>query len=735
MLQSGLIQPSRSPFSSAVLLVKKKDGSFRFCVDFQQLNAITAKSKYPVPVIEELLDELTGASWFSSLDLTAGYHQIRLRPGEEPKTAFQTHSGHYEFRVMAFGLSGAPATFLKAMNTTLHPLLRKCVLVFFDDILIFSHTEAEHLEHIRMVLELLRKDQWQVKMSKSSFMQRELKYLGHVISASGVAIDPEKIMAVRQWPVPRSAKDVRSFLGLAGYYRRFVRHFGILARPLTELLKKGVPFHWTDLQSRSFEALKDALISAPVQSLPDFTKPFVIETDASGIGIGAVLMQNGHPLAFLSKALGPRSQGLSTYEKEYMAILLAVDQWRAYLQFGEFHIITDQKSLSQLSEQRLHTPWQQKVFSKLLGLSYRVIYRKGADNRVADALSRYPAGTCVAISSVQPQWLDAVVSSYAGDPHSESIISKLLANAQSVPHFSFRDGILRYKSRIWVGPDTALHTKLIEALHTTVVGGHSGIPVTIRRLKQYFAWKGLNLSVQQFVSSCAVCQQAKPDRSKLPGLLQPLSVPDRAWQVISLDFIEGLPLSGNVNCILVVVDTFSKYAHFLGLRHPFTTLSVAKVFLSQVYKLHGLPSAMISDRDRIFTSKLWQELFRLANVKLQMSTAYHPQSDGQTERVNQCLETFLRCYAHACPKQWSAWLDVAEYWYNTSFHSALGRSPFEVLYGYTPNALGVIPAQDLPVTDLASWLSARELNSDLIRQHLLRAKQRMKKQADAHRSS
>jgi hypothetical protein len=203
MLCSGLIQPSSSPFSSAVLLVKKKDGSFRFCVDFRQLNAITAKSKYPVPVIEELLDELQGASWFSSLDLTAGYHQIRLRAGEEPKTAFQTHSTQYEFHVMAFGLSGAPATFLKAMNTTLYPFLRKCVLVFFDDILIFSKTAKEHVHHLRLVLELLRRDKWQVKMSKCSFMQRQLRYLGHVISEAGVATDPDRVTAVQQWPTPQ----------------------------------------------------------------------------------------------------------------------------------------------------------------------------------------------------------------------------------------------------------------------------------------------------------------------------------------------------------------------------------------------------------------------------------------------------------------------------------------------------------------------------------------------------
>jgi hypothetical protein len=345
MLTSGIIQHSNSPFLSLVLLVKKKDGTFHFCVDFRHLNAITAKSKYPVPIIEELLDELEGASWFSSLDLTAGYHQILLKPGEEPKTAFQTHTGHYEFRVMAFGLSGAPGTFLKAMNTTLALLLRRCALVFFDDILVYSKTLEDHLLHLRAVFELLRRDHWLVKPSKCVFGQRQLRYLGHIISESGVATDPTKVSAVLHWSPPRAVKELRSFLGLAGYYRRFVKHFGIIAKPLTELLKKGSLFIWTSEHQLAFDTLKTALTTAPVLALPNFQQPFIVETDASGVGIGAVLMQSGHPLAFLSKALGPRSQGLSAYEKEYMAIIMAVDHWRSYLQLAEFHIVTDQQSL------------------------------------------------------------------------------------------------------------------------------------------------------------------------------------------------------------------------------------------------------------------------------------------------------------------------------------------------------------------------------------------------------
>ncbi|XP_035823161.1 uncharacterized protein [Zea mays] len=655
MLQSGIIQPSTSPFSSSVLLVKKKDNSWRFCVDFRHLNAITVKTSFPVPVIEELLDELGQASWFTSLDLTAGYHQIRLLPADCHKTAFQTHSGHYEFRVMAFGLTGAPATFQRAMNATLAPLLRRCVLVFFDDILIYSSSFEDHIQHVRAVFELLIQYQWQIKLNKCSFARPQLSYLGHVISAAGVATDPSKIQAVSQWSSPRTVKELRSFLGLAGYYRRFVRHFGLLARPLTGLLKKGAIFVWTPAHEASFAALKQALVSAPVLALPNFSLPFCLETDASNHGVGAVLLQSGHPIAYLSKALGPRSQGLSTYEKEFLAILIAVDHWRHYLQLKEFIIYTDHRSLAQLDEQRLHTPWQKKMFTRLLGLQYRIVYKKGVENGVADALSRHPivSASCLAVSSCQPQWVTEVADTYLADTHSSDIIAKLAVDSSAVPHFSWQDGLLRYKKRIWVGPSAHLHQKLIAAFHTSAVGGHSGFPVTYARLKQLFAWQGLKTEVHTYVTHCLICQQAKADRARLPGLLQPLPVPSSLWQIISMDFIEALPSSHSYTCILVVVDLFSKYANFLPLKHPFTALTVARLFHDQVYKHHGLPHSIVSDRDKVFLSNLWKELFRLADVQLRMSSAYHPQSDGQTERVNQCLETFLRCFVHACPHQWS----------------------------------------------------------------------------------
>ena len=688
-------------------------------------------------MIDELLDELAGSSWFTKLDLRAGYHQIRLAEGEEYKTAFHTHNGHYQFNVMAFGLTGAPATFQAVMNETLAPVLRKCAIVFFDDILIYSKTYKNHLEHVEQVLQLLAQHQWRVKGSKCEFATRSVAYLGFVITEHGVATDPSKIQVIKDWPAPSNVKELRRILGMCGYYRKFIRQYGVITQPLTHLLKKGVPFVWSSETQKAFAVLKQALVSAPVLVLPDFTKRFVIETDASDVGVGAVLLQDGHPLAYVSRGLGPRTRGLSTYEKEYMAILLAVEQWRQYLQHAEFLIHTDHCSLAHLEDQRLHTPWQQKVFTKLLGLQFSIKYKKGVENRVADALSRCPNPTSslLAISQAQPVWLQAIVDLYHRNTEAQELLTKLAVCSGQDGQYTLRDGLIRYKNRLWVPADKDFTTKLIEAIHASPVGGHSGVPVTVSRLKNLFFWKGMTQQVHQFVQACLICQQAKPERVRYPGLLAPLPVPTQFWQMISMDFVEGLPRSGRFNCVLVVVDKLSRYAHFIGLRHPFTVSDVTDAFMDNVYKLHSMPQSIVSDRDRVFTSRFWRELAAKTGTKLRMSSSYHPQTDGATERVNQCLEAFLRCFTHACPRKWAQWLSLAEYWYNTSVHSALdGKSPFEVLYGHQPRHFGITADDACPVTDLGEWLQDRSLMLRLLQQHLERVRNRMKAQADKSRT-
>lgn len=734
MLSNGVIRPSQSPFASPVILVKKKDGTWRFCVDYRQLNNITVKNKYPMPVVYELLDELHGAAWFTKLDMRSGYHQIRLKVEDEHKTAFKTHHGHWEFRVMPFGLTNAPATFQALMNTIFQPLLRKGVLVFVDDILIYSSSLEEHIQLLQQVFSILELHQLYLKRSKCSFAQQSLEYLGHIISAKGVATDPMKTNAIAQWPTPQDAKQLRSFLGLSGYYRKFIRNYGVLSRPLTDLLKKHTVFHWTpDLQT-SFDTLKLALASAPVLALPDFTKSFTIETDASATGIGAVLSQQGHPIAYISKALGSKSQAMSTYEKECMAVILAVTKWKQYLQHREFTILTDHRSLVHLGDQKLLEGMQQKAFIKLLGLQYKITYKKGLDNKAADALSRQPEHSQVfAISSSTPRWLEIIIEGYQQDDESKKLLAELAISGSNDKGFALVDGIIKYKDRIWLGHHKEAQQAVLLALHSSGLGGHSGMTATYQKVKALFAWPLMRKDIQDYVAKCEVCAQAKSEHCRLPGLLQPLPIPPTAWHTISLDFIEGLPKSKNFDTILVVIDKLTKYAHFICLSHPYTATTVAQAFLTNIYKLHGMPTVIISDRDRIFTSTLWQELFKLTETTLNMSSSYHPQTDGQTERLNQCLETYLRCMVHSCPTKWAHWISLAEFWYNSTFHSAHGLTPFQALYGHPPRHFGISVNDACVVSDLKQWLHERNTMLEHIQQNLARAQQRMKSQADKHR--
>ncbi|XP_042008969.1 uncharacterized protein LOC121757502 [Salvia splendens] len=367
MLASGIIRPSQSPFSSPVLLIRKKDGTFRFCIDYRALNTATVPDHLPIPTTEELFDELGSAWVFTKLDLRSGYQQLRMHTDDIYKTAFHTHDGHFEFLVMPFGLTNAPSTFQSPMNAIFRQLLRLSVIVFFDDILIYIPSLDSHAQHLHEVFTILETNKFFVKMSKCVFCSESVDYLGHLILGRHLKSDPEKIAAMVAWPVPSTIKQLRG--------------------PLTDLLKKDA-FQWSPVAADSFEALKTAITSAPVLRLPDFSKPFYLETNASDFGIRAVLLQDDQPFTFFSKKLGPRRRVTSTYHKELYAIVEAVQKWRQYLLGREFVIRSDQKNLKELLQQVIQTPDQHFYARKLMGYKFRIEYKTGASNRVADALSR-----------------------------------------------------------------------------------------------------------------------------------------------------------------------------------------------------------------------------------------------------------------------------------------------------------------------------------------------------------
>ena len=355
LTDKGFIRPSTSPFGAPVIFVKKKDGSLRMCVDYRGLNKITKKNSYPLPRIDDLFDRLHGATVFSKIDLRSGYHQVRISEKDIYKTAFRTRYGHFEFLVMPFGLTNAPATFMRLMNTVFHPFLDEFVLVYLDDILIYSKNIADHALHLRVIFEKLREHRLFAKIEKCEFAKESVEFLGHVVSSEVLEIEKQKVRAIKDWPKPSSVKEIQSFLGLVNYYRRFIRHVAEISRPLTNLLKKDSPYSWTAAQNKAFETLKSKIASAPVLKLPNPHQKYVLMTDASDIGLGGVLSQeeNGRmkPVAYLSRKLNQAEQNYAVHEKELLAIIFALRTWRIYLHGAEFDILTDHHPLIYLDSQ------------------------------------------------------------------------------------------------------------------------------------------------------------------------------------------------------------------------------------------------------------------------------------------------------------------------------------------------------------------------------------------------
>jgi len=730
LLKCGVITKSRSPYSAPVVLVRKKDGSFRLCIDYRGLNNITIKNKFPIPFIDEMLDELHGARYFSKLDLRSGYYQIRVRLEDVAKTAFQTHEGHYEFKVMPFGLTNAPATFQAVMNELFHPHLRKYVLVFFDDILIYSKTWKEHLKHLETVLSILEENEFYAKKSKCTFGKEEVEYLGHIISREGVKVDSKKIQAIKEWPKPKNVSKLRGFLGLAGYYRRFVKNYAHVTAPLTNLLKKN-SFQWDEEAEKCFESVKTIMSTTPVLATPDFSKPFVIECDASGFGIGAVLMQEGHPIAFESRKLNKKESLQSTYNKEMLAIIHALTKWRQYLLGSKFVIRTDHNSLQYLLQQKTLSTEQQKWIEKIATFDMEILHKKGKDNVVADALSRRDEEDKVfAISVAVPDWLNDIRSEYVKNPETCSIIN----NLNQYPKYEWKNDILWYKGRIYLNPNSNFKSKVLQEVHDCPAAGHVGFFKTYYNARQSFFWKGMNADIQKYVAECESCQRNKSENVSTPGLLHPLHIPNQKWEEISMDFIEGLPLSQGKDKILVVVDRLTKYAHFIGVTRTDSAKQTAEVFCKNIYKLHGFPKIIVSDRDAKFKGKFWKEFCKQIGTSLNMSSAYHPQTDGQTEIVNKCLETYLRCFVNDKQNKWLQWLHLAEWWYNSTYHTSAKMTPFQALYGYEPPKWKEFAISQTQVAAVKDQLEENQKVVQLLKDNLTVARNRMKQQADLHRS-
>ncbi|KAM1011997.1 hypothetical protein FF1_047138 [Malus domestica] len=708
LLQKGFVRESTSPWGAPVLFVRKQDGTLRLCVDYRRLNLVTIKNKYPLPRIDELFDQLVGAQYFSKIDLRSGYHQLRVREEDIPKTAFRTRYGLYEFVVMPFGLTNAPAAFMDLMNRLFRPYLDKFVIVFIDDILVYSKTREEHKTHLQIVLQTLLDNQLYAKKSKCAFWLSEVRFLGHVISGEGVSVDPSKIEAVLNWERPKNVFEIRSFLGLAGYYRRFVKDFSKIVTPLTGLTKKGVKFAWSEDCEYAFKELKTRLTTAPILVLPNGEDPYEIFTDASGQGLGAVLMQNGRVVAYASRQLKTHEKHYPTHDLELAAIIHALKIWRCYLYGSKFYVYSDHKSLKYLFTQRDLNLRQRRWMEYIKDYDFKLLYHPGKANVVADALSRKTRSTLSSLMlaendmfgtieaynievlgegvltnlQLEPQLEQELIAKQNDDPEIELLKQKIRSKEASEEWEIYEDGGLRYKERMVVPKDKRVRERVLKEAHNTRFAMHPGSNKMYQDLKRRYWWKGMKREVANYVSQCSICQQVKIEHQKPSGMLQQLAIPEWKWESITMDFITDLPSSNKGhNGVWVVVDRLTKSAHFLPVKMNSPIDYFAKLYIEWIIRLHGIPKTIVSDRDPRFTSRLWEKLQEELGTELNLSTAYHPQTDGQSERVIQILEDMLRACILDFGGKWSVHLPLAEFVYNNSYQSSIGMAPYEALYG------------------------------------------------------
>lgn len=787
-LEKGWIQASESPAGAPILFSPKKDGRLRLCVDYRGLNKVTKKNRYPLPLIPEILDRLSGATVYTKLDLRDAYHRIRIAEEDRWKTAFRTRYGHFEYLVMPFGLTNAPASFQAYINEALKGLLDDICVAYMDDILIYSTDPEEHERHVRLVLERLRKYKLYVKLSKCEFNTQQVDFLGYRVGTDGVSMDPSRVTAIEEWPTPKSFRDIQVFLGFANFYRGFIHKYSKVVAPITDLLqgmvagKKSGPFMWTAEAEQAFRTLKDCFQTAPVLAHFDPERQSRVEVDASGGAIGGVLTQayetqggrtRWSPVAFYSRKMTSAEKNYHTGDGEMLAIVEAFKVWRHYLEAPAVSvlILTDHEALQSFMTTKVLNRRQTRWAEMLAAYDFLIQWRRGKDNP-ADGLSRRPdymveedlptenilntllskrilddpenratrmrvngdvvvgvltramvqgnESTAESVYNITSQPTNAESTrDQVGEQESRvryhgDVLADRLRELQSQDDWCMeapwsnlpngrvttgafkgvwhRDtaGIVRRDGVAYVPRDPATRQEIMRVNHDDPwQGGHFGQRRTFETLVRHYWWPQLRHDVNAYVQSCDICQRMKVPRHKPYGRLQSLPQPEGPWQDISMDFIVGLPPSRHgVNAcdsILVVVDRYSKMVILTPCRSTIDAAGLGQVILEKVVARFGAPKSIVSDRGTVFTSAYWGTLCSYLATRRLFSTAFHPQTDGQTERMNQTLECYLRCYTNYQQSDWAELLASAEYAMNAQVNATTGESPFSQVLAYTPS--------------------------------------------------
>jgi hypothetical protein len=739
-LANGFIQRSSSPAALPILFVKKKDGSLRLCVDYRALNQASVKNRYPLPLISEILERVGKAKIFTKLDLRGAYNLIRIKEGDEFKTAFRTRYGQFEYRVMPFGLTNAPATFQAYMDDCLRPYMDEFVVCYLDDILIYSEDPVQHEDHVCKVLERLREYGLYCKSEKCEFSVKKVGFLGFVVSPDGIEMEADRIATIEDWPTPKSVKDVQVLMGFTNFYRRFVKKYAKVTAPITDLLKKpdgSAKWEWTRDADMALQKLKRAFTEAPILQHFDPEKPITLQTNASGFAIAGILNQfDGfgvlRPTSFYSRKCTPAEQNYDTYDRELLAIVVAMKQWRHHLEGARYKILIqcDHKNLEYFQTSKVLSRRQARWAEILSAYDFKIEHLEGTKNPadgpsrrpdyeqgyerpnaclLATASHQYLFANAVEIEPIEKDLFAEIIEAQKTDRLATDSLRKLAGTEedhvmQEAGHvtepisdehdWAVSAGALTYEGRVYV-PE-GLRSKVTALHHDNPESGHFGALKTAELVSQNFYWPALPTSVRQYVAGCEVCHRIKAARHPRHGVNMPIEPPNQPWEGVTMDFVTDLPESTEsaYTGILVVVDRLTKMAIYLPCRKDVDSPELARMFFEEVICKHGVPSNIVTDRGSQFTSRFWNRVCSHLSIDHRLSTSFHPQTDGQTERQNQTMEQYLRAFATYEQDNWVDLLPLAEFAYNNSVHVTTRLTPFFANYGYHPEMQFKLPLPD-----------------------------------------
>lgn len=758
-LELGIIRESKSQFAAPALIVFRGEKA-RLVVNYKVLNSVTTPDAYPMPRIDQSLYSLKDSLFFSSMDANKGFHQIPMNPAHTDRTAFSTPFGQYEYLRMPMGLRNAPAEFQRRMDKHFHDELREGWMnVYIDDLLAHSHTFEEHLAHLERMLAILDAHGWTMSPAKCFLGFSQIRQLGHRVSGVLLGIDDNKIVAVKTWPAPTTVKELQVWLGFTGYFRKFIPNYGAITRPLTRLLGKDTPWQWTKECQEAFEKLKDLLLNAPVLGQPDYHLPFELSTDASVRGLGGCLEQiqqlDGAPrkvvICFISRQLNAAEEKYSIPQLECLAVVWALEKLHVFLDGVNFTVWTDAGAMKTLMD--MQSPSRHMLRWQLAVQEYRnfmkIRHRAGKANGAADGLSRCPVpndeSNPAADLSTEPElrvqalsfamlddsFFDAIRQSYAADKDFSkihlalreyekdhkaliaSLPSKLKADFEAGRFLLLDDLVYRRKgSRTsLIVLDKDVRTSALSACHDEVTSGHFSLEKTYARLQPLVWWPGMYDDTLDYCKSCDSCQRANHATGKPYGLAQTIKEPTKPWDIINMDFVGPFSKGGNAqyDAVLVVTDRYSRRCRLIPTFTDADARQTAALFYTYVLNDVGVPLGIISDRDKLFTSEFWRCLAQLCGYKLQLSTSYHPQTDGLAERYVRTLEDSLRRFVAFEPvwtdesgfsHDWTELLPGLEFAINSSRHATLGKSPFEVERGYIPRSIYMLMKSKMPSLSL-----------------------------------